>query len=106
MDFEMDQDKNEIDYYVENYPYHVEMFSKVVIEGDILRLYYENGKTSQFSMTELGLSQEIISNRFQNLSGNIVYVYTNFEKTKDIAVELFDLTGCCSGTRKLLIWLT
>ena len=100
----MNLEKNETDYFAENYPYHVEMFSKTEIEGDILKLYYENGKTSQFSITELGLSPEIISKRFLNLSGNIVYVYTNFEKTKDIAVELFDLTGCCSGTRKLLIW--
>lgn len=99
----MNLEKNEIDYYAANYPYHVEMFSKTEIEGDTFKLYYENGKTSQFSITELGISPEIISKRFQNLSGNIVYVYTNFEKTKDIAVELFDLTGCCSGTRKLLL---
>jgi len=99
----MNHEKNEIDYYAEKNPYHVEMFSRFQIMGDILKLFYENGKTSQFTMAELSLSPDIISKRFQNLSGNIVYVYQNFERTKDIAVELFDLTGCCSGTRKLLI---
>jgi hypothetical protein len=92
-----------IDYYAENYPYHVEMLSKFLIEGEILQIYYENGKTSQFSLYELGLSQNVIEARFQGLAGNIVYVYQDFQKTKDIALELFDITGCCSGTRKLLI---
>jgi len=99
----MNQESSEIDYYAENYPYHVEMLSKLVIDGDTLTIYFENGKTSQFSVTQLGLTQEIIETRFQGQSGNIVYVYQNIEKSKDIAVELFDITGCCSGIRKLLL---
>jgi hypothetical protein len=99
----MNQECSEIDYYAQNYPYHVEMLSKVLVEGDTLKIVYENGKTSQFSVTELQLTQEIIEARFQGQGGNIVYVYQDPEKTKDIAVELFDITGCCSGTRKLLL---
>jgi hypothetical protein len=99
----MNQKSSEIDYYAENYPYHVEMLSKLAIEGDNLKICYENGKISQFSVTQLGLTQEIIETRFQGLSGNIVYVYQDKQKKKDIALELFDITGCCSGTRKLLL---
>jgi hypothetical protein len=99
----MQKETNEIDYYTENYPYHVEMLSKLSIDGDMLTIYYENGKTSHFSVAELGLTQEIIEARFLGLLGNIVYVYQDIEKTKDIAVELFDITGCCSGSRKLLL---
>jgi hypothetical protein len=99
----MNQESSGIDYYAENYPYHVEMLSRLAIDGDTLTIYFENGKTSQFSVAQLGLAREIIETRFQGLAGNIVYVYQDRKKSKDIAVELFDITGCCSGTRKLLL---
>lgn len=99
----MSQECSEKDYYTENYPYHVEMLSKFTLDGDMLTIYYENGKTSQFSVTELQLTQEVIKARLEGQSGNIVYIYQDPEKTKDIAVELLDITGCCSGTRKLLL---
>jgi hypothetical protein len=99
----MNQAKTDVDYYVENYPYHVEMISKVTIDQDVITVFYENGKTSQFCLADLGLTWEQIEARFQGIAGNIVYVYQDKQNSKDIALELFDITGCCSGTRNILL---
>lgn len=96
-------EKQEIDYYGENYPYHVEMVSRYLVSEDKIILFYENGKSSEFSISCLGLSPDILTKRLQNTEGNIVYVYKDHSKSRDIAVELYDITGCCSGTRKLLM---
>ncbi len=99
----MDEPIRDLDYFEAGYPYHVEMIHSIEYEPTKLVLWYEKGGKSEFDFTDCTVSLDILKQRFEEQEGKIVYVYQDPEGSKDIAVELVNLTGCCSGIRKMLI---
>jgi len=94
---------SDIDYNCEEYPYHVEMLQDFSVSEGILHLEYQNGKSSDFPLSSIGLDEVTVNERLQFSRGQIFYVYQDKSKTHDIALERMDLHGCCSGSRTLIL---
>ncbi len=99
----MNVQSKDLDYFEAGFPYHVEMIHSIEFEATKLILWYEKGGKSEFALSDCSVSLDTLKQRFEEQEGKIVYVYQHPESKIDIAVELVNLSGCCSGIRKMLI---
>ncbi len=86
----MNVQSKDLDYFEAGFPYHVEMIHSIEFEATKLILWYEKGGKSEFALSDCSVSLDTLKQRFEEQEGNI-------------AVELVNLSGCCSGIRKMLI---
>ena len=99
----MDEQIKDLDYFEAGYPYHVEMIHSIEFDANKLILWYEKGGKSEFIISNCSVSLGVLKQRFEEQEGKIVYVYQHPDTKEDIAVEMVNLSGCCSGIRKMLI---